>query len=74
MVADRRNRPLEPMLDYAGLAGVLGVGLRTCKRWVAKGTLPAPDLRVGRIVRWHPHTIRLWIKRNRRGVANAVGA
>ena len=61
------------MLNYAGLAEVLGIGLRTAKRWAAEGVLPAPDLRVGRVVRWHPHTIRLWIERNRKGVANAIG-
>jgi predicted DNA-binding transcriptional regulator AlpA len=62
---------LEPMLDYAGLAGFLNLGLRTVKRWVAEGTLPAPDLRRGRVVRWYPGTIRLWVERNRKGVVGS---
>ena len=67
-----KPRPLEPMLNYTGLAKLLGIGVRTAKRWVSEGVLPAPDLRLRGVVRWHPSTIRAWIERNRSGVANTA--
>lgn len=55
-----------PMLGYRELADYLGIGVRTCKRWVAEGEIPAPDLRLRGVVRWHPDTIDRWLVRHRR--------
>lgn len=60
------NPPTVPMLTYAELAAFLRIGLRTCKRWVGNGTLPAPDLRIGGVVRWHRDTVERWLIRQRR--------
>ena len=51
------------LLSYADVATFVGISLRTCKRWVAEGVLPAPDLRIRGIVRWRPSTIERWVDR-----------
>lgn len=48
------------LLGYRELASHLGIGVSTCKRWVANGVLPPPDIRIGGIVRWSPQTIDKW--------------
>jgi len=55
-----------PMLTYRELSDYLGIGLRTCKRWVSEGTLPSPDLRIGRVVRWHRDPVERWLVRQGR--------
>ncbi len=63
---DPATATLTPMLDIKGVAAFLAIGQRTAWRWVRNGTLPRPDLRRGRIVRWRAETIEHFLVRERR--------
>lgn len=49
----------EELLDVAGLAERLKVGVRTARRWDALGKIPAP-VRIGRALRWRLPEIIAW--------------
>lgn len=51
------------LLDYAGVARLLGVGKSTVRRWTYMGLLQ-PDFRLGNVVRFRPATLDQFIKRN----------
>jgi predicted DNA-binding transcriptional regulator AlpA len=65
-VIDRREPasgpPIEPLLSLDGLARALTISRRTAERLLSAGRLPRPDLRLGRMPRWRPETIRRWIE------------
>jgi predicted DNA-binding transcriptional regulator AlpA len=51
------------------LAAALAISRRTAERMLSAGKLPRPDLRIGRMPRWRPETIRQWIDdQSRKGV------
>jgi excisionase family DNA binding protein len=52
-----------PLMDYGKVAELLSVSIRTCRRWVGDGTLPAPDIKRGAVVRWRVETIEKWVAR-----------
>lgn len=53
---------IEPLLSIDDLARVLNCGRRTAERLLSAGKLPRPDLRIGRMPRWRPESIRRWIE------------
>jgi hypothetical protein len=57
---------LEPLLTLDDLLRVLVCDQRTIRRLRAAGKFPPPDLRVGRLPRWKPETVRRWIERGGR--------
>jgi predicted DNA-binding transcriptional regulator AlpA len=53
---------LEPLLDIDGLSRVLATSRRSVERLLSAGSLPPPDLRLGRrMPRWMPETVRRWL-------------
>lgn len=62
------NRVIEPLLSITDLAATLSVSRRNIERLRAAGKLPPPDMRIGRMSRWKPETIRLWIDAGGKGV------
>ena len=52
---------LDPLLSIDDLARVLNCGRRSVERLLSAGRLPRPDIRLGRMPRWRPATIRDWI-------------
>jgi predicted DNA-binding transcriptional regulator AlpA len=59
-------KPLEELLSVNDLARLFKGSRRTIERMRASGKLPPPDLRVGKLPRWKPETIREWIERGGR--------
>jgi predicted DNA-binding transcriptional regulator AlpA len=49
------------MMNYADVARLLRLSVRTVKRMTAEGVIPSPDLRLSRVVRWRPATIQRWL-------------
>jgi predicted DNA-binding transcriptional regulator AlpA len=60
--SDKPNKNLPALLKPADVARILNIGVRTMWRWVSSGKIPSPDFREGRIVRWRPQTIELWLQ------------
>lgn len=52
---------VEPLLSLEDPTRVLSCSRRLVERLKAAGELPRPDLRIGRMPRWRPETIRRWI-------------
>lgn len=52
---------IEPLLTLADVADALAVSRRVVERLKASGKLPPPDVRIGKLPRWKPATIRRWI-------------
>jgi predicted DNA-binding transcriptional regulator AlpA len=50
-----------PLLSIADLTHILNAGRATVERLKSSGKLPKPDLKIGRMPRWKPETIRRWI-------------
>ncbi len=55
----------ETMMSLNDLAEWLGVAKRTLQTWRSAGTLPEPDLAVGKTVRWRLGTIETWMAERR---------
>jgi predicted DNA-binding transcriptional regulator AlpA len=53
---------IEPLLSIDALARVLNASRRSIERLRSAGKLPRPDLRIGKMPRWRPETIRRWIE------------
>ncbi|MGO9598366.1 MAG: helix-turn-helix transcriptional regulator [Isosphaeraceae bacterium] len=53
---------MERLLSIDDLAAVLNCSRRLVERMRSAGKVPSPDLRVGRMPRWRPETIRQWIE------------
>ena len=58
---------IEPMLSIDDLTRILSCSRRLVERMRAGGRLPEPDIRVGKMPRWKPSTIRTWIEREGNG-------
>lgn len=58
---------IQPMLSLDDLAAALSCSRRLVDRLKSAGKLPAPDLKVGRMPRWRPETIRRWIDAQGKG-------
>ena len=53
---------IEKTLTREAVSAALGVTLETLRKWRAEGKFPPPDIRIGRIPRWHPSTIDAWVQ------------
>jgi predicted DNA-binding transcriptional regulator AlpA len=58
---DVLDRKIEPMLTLDDVASLLACSRRTAERLKSGGTLPRPDLHVGRMPRWRASTVARWI-------------
>ncbi len=54
---------IEPMVGIDGLAAWLGCSRRLVERMRSAGKVPKPDIKIGRMPKWKPETIRAWIER-----------
>ena len=52
---------IEPMLSIDDLAAILSCSRRLVERMRSAGRLPKPDIKIGKMPRWKPETIRRWI-------------
>ena len=57
---------LEPLLGLEDVARILNASRRSVERLISSGRFPRPDLRIGRMPRWKPETIRGWIEKGGR--------
>jgi hypothetical protein len=65
---------VEPLLTLDGLATCLAISRRTAERMKSSGKLPPPDLKINRMPRWRPQTLRAWIdEQAERGGRQGVG-
>jgi predicted DNA-binding transcriptional regulator AlpA len=48
------------LLDSAGVANLLGIAVGSVARYRTRGTLPPPDVMLGRSPGWRPATILVW--------------
>jgi len=54
---------LAPVLGIDDLAELLSCSRRLVERMRSAGRVPMPDIKIGRMPRWKPETIRAWIER-----------
>jgi len=54
--------PIEPLVTIDGWTQILNVSRRSFERMRSAGLIPPPDVRVGRLPRWRPETVRRWIE------------
>jgi len=52
----------ESMLSIDDLAALLRCSRRLVERMRSGGKVPRPDIKIGKMPRWKPETIRLWIE------------
>jgi excisionase family DNA binding protein len=60
MTTSAASPDLDPLLDVAGVAAVLGVPVATVRKWRSESTGP-PGFRIGRHVRWRREVVQAWI-------------
>src|SRR5262245_6296558 len=53
---------IEPMLGIDDLATLLSCSRRLVERMRSAGKVPKPDIKIGKMPRWKPETIRRWIE------------
>jgi predicted DNA-binding transcriptional regulator AlpA len=53
---------IEPMLGIDDLAALLSCSRRLVERMRSAGKVPKPDIKIGKMPRWKPETIRRWIE------------
>jgi predicted DNA-binding transcriptional regulator AlpA len=53
---------IEPLLSIDDLAAILSCSRRLIERMRSAGRLPKPDIKIGKMPRWRPETIRRWIE------------
>jgi hypothetical protein len=67
---DRRSEPkrgptlpagFERMFSIDDLAALLNCSRRLVERMRSSGKVPRPDLKIGKMPRWNPETIRRWM-------------
>jgi len=51
------------VLGIDDLAELLSCSRRLVERMRSAGRVPMPDIKIGRMPRWKPETIRAWIER-----------
>jgi len=51
------------MLGIDDLAAVFSCSRRIIERMRAAGKVPKPDIKIGKMPRWKPETIRSWIEK-----------
>jgi predicted DNA-binding transcriptional regulator AlpA len=54
--------PDVPRLSVNDIARLVSAGERTIWRWLESGILPQPDLRIGKVIRWKPSSVRIFFK------------
>jgi hypothetical protein len=52
---------IEPLLSPSDIARTLRCTRRCLEQLRAAGRFPSPDVKVGRLPRWRPETVREWI-------------
>lgn len=57
--------PSTTYLDTAAVARLMGVRVETVRTHIWRGTIPEPDLRIGRSPAWKRSTIDQWLKTRR---------
>ncbi|APW60454.1 helix-turn-helix transcriptional regulator [Paludisphaera borealis] len=64
-MAPRDSSPcvIEPLMTIVDLARTLACSRRVVERMRAAGKIPQPDIKVGKMPRWRPETIRTWIEK-----------
>jgi predicted DNA-binding transcriptional regulator AlpA len=55
---DNRRPPL--LIDMSEVCNRASIDRATGWRWLKAGILPAPTIKVGRVVRWNTATIEKW--------------
>jgi len=53
---------IERMLGIDDLAVLLSCSRRVVERMRSAGKVPRPDIKIGKMPRWKPETIRRWIE------------
>lgn len=53
---------IEPLLGIDDLAALLSCSRRLVERMRSSGKVPIPDIKIGKMPRWKPETIRRWIE------------
>lgn len=56
--ATRESEGVDSLLSASSVRKLLDCSDRTLRRWIAAGRFPAPDMRIGRSLRWKASTIR----------------
>lgn len=54
------HQPSPLLLDMVGVCQRASIDRATGWRWLKAGILPAPTIKVGRVVRWNTATIEKW--------------
>lgn len=49
-----------PRVKVRDVLATFAICERTLWRWISAGMFPAPDLRVGKVVRWRQGTLDAW--------------
>ena len=52
---------IEPFLSIDDLATILRCSRRLVERMRSAGKVPKPDIKIGRMPRWKPETVRRWV-------------
>jgi predicted DNA-binding transcriptional regulator AlpA len=65
--------PLAALLTAEDFRRILSIGRRTFQTWRAAGRLPAPDLEIGKVLRWRPETVEAWLAEAARKTGNPAG-
>lgn len=58
---------IEPMLSIDDLAAILSCSRRLVERMRSAGKVPQPDIKIGKMPRWKPETIRRWLEEGGNG-------
>ena len=69
-VGDTPKPPAEPaqldLVDVNTTADMAGIRPATVHQHLAKGTIPAPEIRIGNAYAWRRQTIEEWLENRRR--------
>jgi hypothetical protein len=53
---------IAPLLTPRDLSAVLRITVRAIEQMRSAGRIPPPDIMLGRLPRWRPEMIRIWIE------------
>ncbi len=62
----------DKLLDYTAGADFLGVTKKTLEDWICSGRYAVPYVKVGRLVRFRPEALRVWLRSRERGGPQSV--